>query len=761
MKAIYPPWVKVLALTPFLATGCDNGTSNFVETEMENPEEYVESSITGDSIRDGEKIASDRDPDVLKDIIGTGPNDLTPGDKAEILDKINGEGEGEGGSGGGASDDDGYSTSGSSGKGGSGKWSGKGTAKFPPELALAHWTFDSAVLRDGEVNFYPDGGNLVQSLQMESNRQAASLTFEQVSRPVVTELFAQGSENKSELENFNQNSSASGLLDLLIVVDNSGSMVEEQKNLSTKLSPLLSYVSNSDWRIGVVTTDPQDGCLRGLIKKGDQNAQSLFSQAVQPGTKGSGNERGIYQAVQGLKGECNQNGSWLRSNSAVAVLIVSDEDNCSDGKGCGNDPWKNGSYLTNYLSSIRQLGVNSRVYGLVGHPSQSSQQCKTALNKGHIYADVIDDSNGTWGSICDNDYTQTLQSISHNLSVILLSQFTLKYNPFPASVKVKVNGVLQSSGYTVNGNVVEFANPPAAGSQIEIAYDFVSTAPSKEFALKQEADAATLDVYLDGVQTENYSYSSGKIAFSDAPMAYEIKAVYKPGDMLEKDFAIGSQAAADSIEVTVGDKKLASNEFSYDASQGLVRLNAAPAEGASIKVDFANQTVPRLSYPIYTGVAAGTSVSVTDQKSGDAVGFQMENGQITFPADEFAALRMIEVAFFLGNHSWTVDLGYAVESGSVRAEGSNGIICTNISSNGSEINLDSCGFAADESVTIAFRYSLEQALAYDLGSAAVDGNWEVKVNGQDVTDFTIASGMLTFPDLPENAKIEVTLYKKN
>lgn len=110
--------------------------------------------------------------------------------------------------------------------------------------------------------------------------------------------------------------SAKGALDILIVVDDSGSMAEEQKNLSNKLEPLLSEISGSDWKIGVITTSRGQSRLRAVISRGDRNADEVFRLAVTPGTRGDGTERGIYQAVQGLKST-----GFLRPGSSVAVLF--------------------------------------------------------------------------------------------------------------------------------------------------------------------------------------------------------------------------------------------------------------------------------------------------------------------------------------------------------------------------------------------------------------------------------------------------------
>ena len=264
-----------------------------------------------------------------------------------------------------------------------------------------------------------------------------------------------------------------GTLDLQIVVDNSGSMAEEQTNMATKLGALLTAVADSDWRISINSTDPKDGCQRALIKKGDPNSTVAFALAVQAGTKGSSTEQSIFQAVEGLKGACVTE-PWVRANSAVAVLFVTDEDNCSKGN-CSTifstatktDP----SYLVNYLASIRVVGQNARAYGLFWHPSQAQATCPTGTTQATQLSQLVDLTKGTWGSICDLDYSTTLQKISKDMATVLQSRFILKKMPKDLSVAVWIDGVAVKTGYQIAGNVVTFTEAPTVKTEVKIVYE--------------------------------------------------------------------------------------------------------------------------------------------------------------------------------------------------------------------------------------------------------------------------------------------------
>ena len=169
-------------------------------------------------------------------------------------------------------------------------------------VASAEWTFLASEIEAAEVEFDLSTDRIRQIGSMKNLSVSAGVSYEQLSRAQKVEVFKQGSDRQVNSEFFkqNENDDAQGLLDILVVIDNSGSMEEEQRNLSSKLLPLLSYVSESDWKIGVVTTDKADGCLRDVIRKNQQNPEFAFASAIRAGTNGSGIEAGIPQAVRAL-----------------------------------------------------------------------------------------------------------------------------------------------------------------------------------------------------------------------------------------------------------------------------------------------------------------------------------------------------------------------------------------------------------------------------------------------------------------------------
>lgn len=324
---------------------------------------------------------------------------------------------------------------------------------------------------------------LPQELPVEPIPAAPAAVNPAVFSPAVVPF-----EDSAKFENISEvfvQQGMSGNADILIVVDDSDSMREEQDNLSTKLNDLLVEVKDSNWQIGVVTTSVTtyknvDKCSLTLIKPSDTNFETRFKRAVTPGIKGQALEQGIRQAVNGLR--CTET-PWLRPNSTVAVLIVSDEDNCSNGSGCNDQPSKNEQYLINYVEKDlgRTVGVNAGFYGIFSPPAS---KCFDALNDARQYQRLVDykaNGNVNYGKICDASYKETLQRISKNIATLLVNQFGLKAKPDEGTVVVsgmKANGgAIEAGDYVIAGSTLSFkvGSEPALKSSIEVAYRVTKT----------------------------------------------------------------------------------------------------------------------------------------------------------------------------------------------------------------------------------------------------------------------------------------------
>ncbi len=731
-----------------LSTSCGQSPS-FVENKDENKSSNAkpQTDAKGNDGNDGAPEST-----------GEGDDEGVPGEEGD------GEGDGEGTAETGSDDspdgvDDGDVDGGTT---------GNDDSSIPPDIKRSK-TFPAESFGDAQVTANLADPYLTQEIELKRTYTETSSTFTQVGRPSVTDLFVQGNSGTPATETFNQ--SASKPLDLLVVIDNSNSMQEEQVNLSQRLLPLLSYVNDSDWRIGVVTTDTANGCLRRLIKKGDANAATAFSQAIQAGVSGSGNERGVLQAVNALKCQTND---WVRDVSSLAILIVSDEDNCSDGLGCGTNDYAKKEFLLDYLNSIRVPGVNAKIYGLFWHPSQDQSVCSTAAKKANIYSELVTDTAGTWGSICDADYSNTLSGISQNIATILDRRFTLSRMPDPGSVQVSLNGVVQTSGFTVTANVVVFDLPPVDGTTVGISYRYGALPLKKTFTLSSVPLDGVVNVHFNGVSvTTGFDFvpTSNSIVFTDLPPDFvQIRATYRKSLDLKMRFDLGRKYLRETLRVYVNNVE--TTNFTADpAIDNAVTFAVAPPEGAAILFTYTAVGDPVLNYTFNVQGRAAQNLTVTDATTGANVAHLYLLGVIRLANGEFVEGRKLKLRYWNEARDMTqVMLPASPVTGSVKVTG--GIkVCdqSKFSVTNNTVQVGRCGFADDTtSISVQYRYVLAQYTSFvfddpELGNAKTPLTWKVWVNGVETKVFTVLGTTITLPaNLPvgvgNQVKIEVT-YK--
>ena len=158
--------------------------------------------------------------------------------------------------------------------------------------------------------------------------------------------------------------------DILFVIDNSGSMAEEQAAVATELPAFLDELQRGndvaqDFRVGVITTSvyqlaffdnrdqyttypDQSGRLQPVqdetgqptaerfLDEGDPDLLAKFRRLVHQGTRGSGQETPFEAVRLAVTPPLTTtpiaeggNGGFLRDGARLLVVVVSDEDDCS------------------------------------------------------------------------------------------------------------------------------------------------------------------------------------------------------------------------------------------------------------------------------------------------------------------------------------------------------------------------------------------------------------------------------------------------
>lgn len=251
--------------------------------------------------------------------------------------------------------------------------------------------------------------------------------------------------------------------DLLFVVDNSGSMAEEQTNLTSNVESFINTMveTDADWQIGVITTD--QSTFRGdIIHYDDADPEGEFVVQATPGTSGSGDEQGNEMAYQALQpgADAGPGSDFLRDDARLNIVVISDETDSS------RSSWSD--YVKYYwsLKPDTDMVVEHAIAG--DWPSG----CATAV-AGTGYYEAVSATGGLYLSICATDWSSHLSSIAE-VAATDLSSFELTQFPVPSTIVVTVDGVVQTSGweYDPTDNSVNFDDDhiPAGGSTIQIEY---------------------------------------------------------------------------------------------------------------------------------------------------------------------------------------------------------------------------------------------------------------------------------------------------
>lgn len=268
-------------------------------------------------------------------------------------------------------------------------------------------------------------------------------------------------------------------VDILFVVDNSGSMQQEQQNLATNFGQFIQFTTSLDidYHIGVITTDTsENGAFVApfIANSGPATTPdptTAFVQAVNVGTSGSATEKGLETAVLALSEPAisTTNAGFLRDHALLSVIYVTDEDDHSDGDV--------GDWVDRLLE-VKGYDANAVLASAIAGdvPAGCSGDGGSA-QAGKRYYDVVAGLGGVYASICTPDWAVTMEQLGTG-TFAALTRFELSRRPDTATLTVTVDGQPvpedELNGWTFDpaSNSVTFhgTSVPESGEQIEISY---------------------------------------------------------------------------------------------------------------------------------------------------------------------------------------------------------------------------------------------------------------------------------------------------
>ena len=276
------------------------------------------------------------------------------------------------------------------------------------------------------------------------------------------------------------------LVDILWVIDNSGSMGNEQASLAMHFDRFINnfIVKDVPFRMAITTTDAKtswngrdgrDGTsvcdwhkLTAYSAQADiKSFKSTFKKCINVGVKGSGIEQGLNGAARFLTRYGRQSGysPFLRKDAYLIIIIVSDEEDQN------TRPVQ--KYLNSFYHYKNYQKGKVKVYSIVNLLKSDIRTSYESLGLRYKLASLK--TQGNYASIRSN-FSSTLANFSDGI-LNLISSFTLSQTPYKISdsrnLIVKVNGRRTTNfTYYKAKNYIRFwkGSVPPAGSSINISY---------------------------------------------------------------------------------------------------------------------------------------------------------------------------------------------------------------------------------------------------------------------------------------------------
>ena len=277
-------------------------------------------------------------------------------------------------------------------------------------------------------------------------------------------------------DTFTQGDLVGGYADLLFVVDNSGSMYDDQVRLGNGFNTFINWVTqeNVDLHIGITTTDMDAGGAQGafvgtptVLDENTPDLVNVFKNNVLVGTNGSGYEQGFGPALAALTEPLRStvNAGFLRENAKLYVIFVTDEDDQSP------------LSVAEYVTGLQALKADPAMVHFTAIAAEPGNPC--LAYDGLRYQELINATGGLFGSICQEDFGQTLQQLAFEVTSAS-GEYFLTQIPIPETITVAVDGVDQPATnweYHPATNSVELLEAfiPAPGATITITYEIAGT----------------------------------------------------------------------------------------------------------------------------------------------------------------------------------------------------------------------------------------------------------------------------------------------
>lgn len=247
--------------------------------------------------------------------------------------------------------------------------------------------------------------------------------------------------------------------DILIVIDNSGSMNKEQQNMAQRFATFIDQLNSLDWRIAIVTTDvrtnadKRDGRFlkfdnTGLGTSGDvffihsgmnrEAAKNSFANTIQrPANEGSGQEQGLAASLRAIQRSQDAasvtasapNRAFFRADAVLSTVVVTDANETN------NQGTQNQNRPQFWFDSVKALWPE-KPFSFHSIIVRSGDTACKGMNGNEDYGVTYEQlsalTGGIIGTVCANDYGSQLaqmgQAVANLRRTVNLSCAPLNQN---------------------------------------------------------------------------------------------------------------------------------------------------------------------------------------------------------------------------------------------------------------------------------------------------------------------------------------------
>jgi hypothetical protein len=204
--------------------------------------------------------------------------------------------------------------------------------------------------------------------------------------------------------------------------------------------------------------------------------QGRFEVGIGGSDKEKGLEAAAYAVSPPVTSSTGTNAGFVRVGAALQVIVLSDEEDCSDGGALdgqsASDCYTEIAELVpvadwvSALRSVKDLPSDVAFHAIVGLPTSTCP----SVYLGSRYADAAALTGGLAFDICATDLAGPLEAIGL-AATGMRSAFALAGTPDPATIVVGVDGAdAEGWSYDPAARLVTFGEMPERGAVVEVTY---------------------------------------------------------------------------------------------------------------------------------------------------------------------------------------------------------------------------------------------------------------------------------------------------